>query len=232
MLRMHKKPLIVSLVLLFVIINVAVIAYLFFIGQNNVPKTSPVSNSPITSPDSPMQPENKPVETKYMGAVTNIADSFSVKVPNGWSASISTTPSFVAIMFSRPNNLGSLVYAADSLPSIDRSGIAAWNGLTEHFFILAPKANLRFNPADHQEVSSEPFVFDDGHNGQKFYVVKRAAEAQKWGGLQKDSEWEGRTYIYEKGDDRIEAHLALYPSTDIDVAFFEKVIRTIVPNLS
>ena len=73
----------------------------------------------------------------------------------------------------------------------------------------------------------EPFTFDDGFVGQKYYVVKHAAEAQKWGGLQKDTEWQGRTYIYEKDGKRVEAHLALYPSNTVDIDFFEEVVKSI-----
>ena len=165
----------------------------------------------------------------YSGEIATVNGSFTVKVPNGWTASISNGASFLAIMFARPNEINSLAYNPDTPPIIDPSGIASWNGLTEHFFVTSPSEARKFNSADHLEVSSEPFTFDDSHVGEKYFVVKRAAEAQQWGGLQKDAEWHGRTYIYDNGSKRIEAHLALYPSATIDIDFFEKVIRTIQP---
>jgi len=188
------------------------------------PPSAMMENSP--QPTNPSPTPQQPEEV-YKGAVTTIAGRFSVKVPNGWTASISKNPSFTAIMFSRPNKLGALVYQPNVAPSIDENGIATWNGLTEHFFILLPAASQRFNPSAHLEVTSAPFQFDDGHVGTKYDVVKHSAEAKKWGGLQRDSEWHGRTYIYELNGQQVEAHLALYPSSGVDIPFYENVARTI-----
>jgi hypothetical protein len=181
----------------------------------------------VAPPAAPQEPETQPAEP-YTGEVTNVANTFAIKTPDGWSASISDSSSFLAIMFAQPNQLQSLVYSTGVAPSIDQSGIPAWSGLTEHFFVLEPMAIQQFNPTDHLEVTSEQFVFDDGTVGQKYYVVKHAEEAQKWGGLQKDTEWQGRTYIYEKDGRRIEAHLALYPSSTTGLKLYEEVVRSII----
>lgn len=175
--------------------------------------------------DTPKTP-NESVEL-YKGEVVTIADTFSVKVPNGWRASISTTPSFLGVMFARPNQLESLTYNTELTPAIDYGGIPTWSGLTEHFFIIAPTTARSFKVSDHLEASSAPFIFNDSTVGTKFSVIKYAAEAKNWGGLQKDTEWQGRTYIYEKDGKKIEAHVALYPSSTISLDFYEKVIRTL-----
>lgn len=189
---------------------------------------------PDTLRKSPSPEEHPPVaktSTKpYEGSKINVADAFTVTVPNGWQGSISTAETFTAIMFARPNQLTSLVYDKAAKPSIANDGIASWNGLTEHFFILAPTSSQQFTPSAHENVSSESFTFNDGTVGKKYYVVKYAEEAKKWGGLQRDTEWQGRTYIYEKNGIRIEAHLALYPSTKIDIPFFEETIKSITAN--
>jgi len=172
------------------------------------------------------QPTEQPNE-EYEGEKIDITSHVSIKVPNGWSATLSHDPTFTALMFARTDELTSLDYDADADTTITNSGISLSSGLAEHFFILVPTASQRFSETQHREVSSESFTFDDGHKGIKYYVVKHEAEAQQWGGLQKDSEWQGRTYIYEKGDTRVEAHLAKYPSTNIDINFFEKVVKTL-----
>lgn len=172
------------------------------------------------------EPPAQPAEA-YKGAVTPITDKFSIKIPNGWTATIPENDPFFAVVFARQNQLRSLAYNSAKPPVIDRSNVPLWNGLGEHFFLATPTPARQFDQNDHLEVTSEPFVFDDGYTGQKYYVVKRAAEAQKWGGLQKDTEWQGRTYIYEKDGQRIEAHLALHPSSGIDVDFYEKVVRSL-----
>ena len=191
-------------------------------------ETTPVtSDKPSTGTDDKAVKPSSKAEEPYQGVVTDIAGTFSIKVPNGWRASVSENPSFLAIMFARPNQLGSLAYNTKNTPVIDRDGIPAWNGLTEHFFVIAPTTSQAFNPEAHLEVSAQPFAFSDGTTGQNYYVVKHEDEARKWGGLQKDAEWQGRTYIYEKDGKRIEAHLALYPSTNISIPFYEDVIRTL-----
>jgi len=198
----------------------------FFIYQKttDAPKAAvavPVKDTDAQTPEVTQQPTES-----YRGQDVTISEKFTVKVPNGWSAYKSTRANFTAIMFAKPNQLTSLVYSADSAPTISE-GIASWSGLTEHFFILAPTSTQQFDPADHQEVSSEPFTFNDGVIGKEYSVLKHEEEAKKWGGLQKDTEWQGRTYIYENGGPRIEAHLALYPSTQIDLDLYEQVVRSI-----
>jgi hypothetical protein len=185
-----------------------------------------------TDTKQPTQTTSTPTATpkSYAGVQTSVADAFHIKVPGGWKASVSTSPSFTAIMFARPNQLQTLVYDATSQPAVDYDGIPSWGGLTEHFFVLAPTSANQFDPSAHQEISSEPFTFDDGTAGQKYYVVKHADEAKKWGGLLKDTEWQGRTYIYERDGERVEAHIAIYPSSTIDIPFYESVVRTITTN--
>lgn len=163
----------------------------------------------------------------YQGQQTTVAGIFSIKVPDGWQEFISESANFTAIMFARPEQLSTLTYTPGT-PATITSGIAAWNGLTEHFFVRTPRTSAQsFDSASHQEITAESFTFDDGTAGTKYYVVKHAGEAQKWGGLLRDNEWQGRTYIYKNGDHQVEAHLALYPSHTVDIAFFESVIRSI-----
>ena len=54
-----------------------------------------------------------------------------------------------------------------------------------------------------------------------------ADEATQWGGLLKDDRWFGKVYSYERDGKIVEAHLAHYPSTKIDIDFFAKVARSI-----
>jgi len=210
-------------VIIFALIcSVAYIAFLY-----HAPETNPnVEQVAIVDSDISKQHPLRSINS-YEGEVTRISRSFSIKTPNGWTASISNNSNFLAIMFARPNQLESLTYKSDVSPSIDQRGIPAWNGLTEHFFIIEPIASRQFNSADHLEVSSEPFVFNDGVVGKKYLVIKDSVEAQKWGGLQKDAEWEGRTYVYEKDGEHIEAHLAMYSSSTNDINFYEHIIRTL-----
>ena len=169
-------------------------------------------------------------QMSYEGEEVTIANLFRVKVPNGWSASISESTGFTAIMFASPEHLDTLKYTPDVKPSIGQ-GIASWSGLTEHFFILYSRASAQnFQPSEHQEITSTSFKFTDKTIGTKYHVIKHASEAQKWNGLLRDDRWEGRTYIYSNDDVRIEAHLALYPSSTVNVNFFEKVIETIRSN--
>ena len=184
------------------------------VTQQNIP----AKEKPQTTP---------PVSEAYSGKQTDIAGIFSIKVPDGWRASTSDSASFTAIMFAQPEQLSTLTYTPGT-PATITSGIAAWNGLTEHFFVRTPRTSAQsFDSASHQEITAESFTFDDGTAGTKYYVVKHAGEAQKWGGLLRDNEWQGRTYIYKNGDHQVEAHLALYPSHTVDIAFFESVIKSI-----
>jgi len=187
----------------------------------------PHSSEKTPTSTAPSQSTSVELIEPYTGEIVPVSNRFSVKTPNGWTASISNTTNFLAIMFARPNQLESLVYNAEKTPLIEQQGIPAWNGLTEHFFIIAPEASRAFNPANHLEITSEPFTFNDGTIGIKYFVVKHASEANKLGGLQKDTEWQGRTYIYEKDGKHIEAHLALYPSSTIDIEFYENVVKTL-----
>jgi hypothetical protein len=220
-----KKPIKQGVIIGCVCAVLALIGVLLYVQF--YPKESPQAAQPAATitPKDETVPSVK--EMEYTGEVTTVNDAFSVKVPNGWTASISPTANFSAIMFARPNQLVTLTYNPSVVPTINRSGIPAWSGLTEHFFVLAPTTTNTFTPDDHLEKSSEPFSFDDGTQGTKYIVIKHAEEAKKWGGLLKDSEWQGRTYVYEREGKRIEAHLAVYPSSTIDFAFYEKVVRTI-----
>ncbi len=221
--RNKKLFLFISITLAFLVL-LGIGAFFIYQKTTHAPKAMSV-NSPQDTTKQTTEATQQPTEA-YRGRDVTISEKFTVKVPNGWSAYTSTRANFTAIMFAKPNQLASLVYSADTPPTIGE-GIASWSGLTEHFFILAPTSTQQFDPADHQEVSSESFNFDDSTTGEKYYVVKHAEEAKKWGGLQKDTEWQGRTYVYENGGPRIEAHLAVYPSTQIDLQFYEQVVRSI-----
>ena len=181
--------------------------------------TTPVSSEPAPTPS--------PAED-YIGQEIAVGNEFKVKVPNGWRASVSTQPSFLAIQFARPGQLELLAYNKAATPEVDYDGIPPWGGLTEHFYIRSiTSASQAFKPADHAEVTQEQFTFADGTIGTKYSVIKHAAEAERFGGLLKGSEWYGRVFVYEKGNKRIEAHLAYYPSTKIDAAFYAAVSRTL-----
>ena len=206
----------------FVVAGIFIAAYLVGSRQAATPATP---DTPPTTVDIPESPSTH--TPTYQGQQTTVAGIFSIKVPDGWQASISESANFTAIMFARPEQLSTLTYTPGT-PATITSVIAAWNGLTEHFFVRTPRTSSQsFNPSDHQEITSEPFTFDDGTTGTKYYVVKHAAEAQKWGGLLRDTEWQGRTYLYKKGDTQVEAHLALYPSSNVDIVFYESVIKSI-----
>ena len=207
----------------FVLLITAAGAFFFLISQPKAAApVAPATNTTAT----PETPQDKPTEP-YQGVLTPVAGQFSIKVPNGWTASISQSPAFTAILFSKLNELDTLTYNASSVPVITTGGAPNWDGLTEHFFVLLPASSQRFNPSAHREISSTTFQFNDGHIGTKYDVVKHAEEAASWGGLKKDTEWQGRTYIYNVDGQQIEAHLALYPSSNIDIPFYEEVVRTI-----
>lgn len=191
-------------------------------SPNNTSDNSAQTDSPIS------QPAPVPDEL-FTGEVVAVANAFSVKVPNGWTASVSTDPNYSAILFARQNELTTLVYNPAIPANITQGGFPLQNGLTEHFFIIVPTPAQQFSKQSHLEVTSESFTFADGFVGEKHFVVKHATEAQNWGGLQKDTEWQGRTYVYQAPSARIEAHLALYPSSAIDIAFYENVVRSISP---
>ena len=223
--RNNKKRV---LILASTIIGLAVCTGLYFVYaklQDMTPVATTEQPSITTVETSEKSPSKQ--SEPYTGESVIIGGRFSVKVPDGWVASISEKPSFLAIMFARPNQLHTLIYTTGTKPTIDYAGIPSWSGLTDAFFIIAPTDSLQFTPSDHLEISSEPFQFADGFLGEKYTVIKHATEAQKWGGLQRDNEWQGRTYIYEKDGKRVEAHLALYPSTSISLAFYEDVVKTV-----
>ena len=225
MLLKHSKK---SIILLSVaVLFVVTCSLVFFKYSQHIDKSTPTTSEIV--PDNTATSTSPPVPPiePYKGEDIPVANSFLVKTPNGWTASISTTTNFLAIMFARPNQLESLVYNADTPPVVDQLGIPAWNGLTEHFYIIDPTSPRQFNPNSHLEITSEPFTFNDRTVGTKYLVVKHANEAKKWGGLQKDTEWQGRTYIYEKDGKHIEAHLAVYPSSAIDINFCESVVKTL-----
>ena len=186
--------------------------------KSSVPKTEKPMN--IAAEDT------APAEV-YAGKNEAIADVFSVNIPNGWKASIADTGSFQAIMFARPEQLSSLAYSKPAQPIVDRGGIPAWSGLTEHFYIRSVQASQKFDSSIHKEVSSQPFTFNDGTLGTMYYIVKHTEEAKQYGGLLRDDEWQGRVYVYEKNGIHVEAHLALYPSSTVDTPFYESVVRSI-----
>ena len=201
------------------------------IGTGLYYRTSVAPPAPITSSTGTQQPSPKTVAKTpqpLAGEEVNVADNFHILVPGGWRASVSTQPTFLAIQYARPGQINSLIYDAKQSANIDYSGIPTWSGLTEHFYVRAiTSPSQAFNPASHAEVTSDSFTFADGTVGKKYSVTKHATEAQKWGGLLKDNEWYGRVYVYAKDGKTVEAHLAYYPSTAIDSAFFEKVAATI-----
>ncbi len=181
---------------------------------------------PIAS--QPPIPSTPAPAAKLVGQTVNVAGVFAILVPGAWRASVSTAPSFTAIQFARPGSIDSLAYDSNAPAAVDYDGISAWDGLTEHFYVRAiTSASQAFDPARHAQVISEPFTFNDGTIGIKYSVTKTAAEAQQWGGLLKDDSWHGRVYSYQKDGSTVEAHLAYYPSTNIDHAVFERVAATI-----
>ena len=219
-----KKSIILLIVVVLFVITCSLALFKYFQYTNQpTPIASEIAPNNTTASTSPSVPPIEP----YQGEVIPVANSFSVKTPGGWTASISNNANFLAIMFARPNKLESLVYNANTAPIVDQLGIPAWNGLTEHFYIIAPTGSRQFNPNSHLEITSEPFTFNDETVGTRYLVLKHANEAKKWGGLQKDTEWQGRTYIYEKDGKHIEAHLAVYPSSAIDINFYENVVKTL-----
>lgn len=216
----HKKAILLVLLAVVLVSTAGYGAYLA-ITPSTTPAVAPAPQEmPQPQADTPEEPK------AYLGLSQQVGEAFSVRVPNGWNASISLNPTFMAIMFASPGAIASLTYN-ETIPASVGTGIAPWSGLTEHFFILAPTASAHFDPAEHEQVTETSFTFDDGTVGTKYTVIKGAEEAKKWNGLLKDTEWQGRVYVYETAAGRVEAHLAIYPSTSIDLAFFEDVARTI-----
>lgn len=208
-------------------ISIAVASFAFYLILPSITSKQAVESDQHRTKSVPtVTPTQKP--QPIQGKSIAVGDSFKITVPNGWSASISTRPSFIAIQFARPSQLESLVYNPQSAATINYDGIPAWSGLTEHFYVRAITASSQaFYPENHEEVAAEPFTFDDETKGTKYSVTKHAIEAKKWGGLLKDNEWYGRVFRYEKDRKIVEAHLAFYPSTHIDIEFFEKVAKSI-----
>lgn len=199
-------------------------------GQTTAPEPTVQPSTTASTKSKPTAPPAEEPTDQLTGEKISVGDKFHILVPGGWRASVSTQPTFLAVQFARPGQIGSLVYDKAQPAAVDYNGIPAWNGLTEHFYVRAITApSQAFNPASHAEVTSEPFTFSDGTVGKKYLVTKHTAEAQKWGGLLKDDEWYGRVFVYTRGETTVEAHLAFYPSTKIDEALFEKVAATIAP---
>lgn len=215
--------LLLILALLFVIAGTYIWSYL-----SAKPAHTPSKPPADKSASKQLPAKQKQADETYVGKAVDVGGAFKILVPNGWRASVSTQPSFLAVMFARPSQITTLTYDKNTSPAVDYNGIPAWSGLTEHYFVRAiTSPSQAFKPADHAEVTSESYTFQDGTSGTKYSVTKHAEEARKWGGLLKDSEWYGRVFVYQKQGKTIEAHLAYYPSTSIDVAFFEKVASTI-----
>ncbi len=228
--KQHRKRLLLILATLSVLAASTVVFLVIRPSMSESEQPKEVEST--TQPDTPSQTSEQatpeaPVRA-YVGTVTKITDNFSVSIPNGWQASVSSNPTFLAVQFARPGEIDSLAYQPGTPPAVDYSGIPTWNGLTEHFYMRKITSDSQaFTPANHREVASEPFTFDDGTVGTKYSVTKHVAEAQTYGGLLKDTEWYGRVYVYKNGDTTIEAHLAYYPSTKITPAFFESVAKSI-----
>lgn len=195
--------------------------------QTSAPRQNPKPQPPTPSVSATASAQPTPSPT-YAGKDVSIQDGFTVTVPGGWRASVSTNPSFLGMQFARPGQLESLAYNASAQAAIDYNGIPTWSGLTEHFYIRRiTTASQAFVPSRHAQVTSEPFTFSDGTAGTLYKVTKNATEAKQWGGLLKDNEWYGRVFIYERDGKSVEAHLAFYPSTKIDTTFYEKVAKSI-----
>jgi hypothetical protein len=219
--RLRQKRILLSIIFFVTAMGLAIVSAIILMNR---PTSAPKSAKQTILQKN--QDTGKPKES-YTGSAVLVTDALTIKVPNGWKASIADTGNFRGIMFARPEALASLTYTAVTPAVIDRAGFPIPTRLSEHFFVLVPTASQAFTPTNHREVTSEPFTFDDNTAGTKYYVVKHSEEAEQYGGLLRDSEWQGRTYIYEKNDTRIEAHFALYPSSTIDKTFFESVVRSI-----
>jgi len=192
-------------------------------GNGHTTKQQPSSSSSASSPAVTPVPEMRTTPVSVGGA-------FTVAIPNGWTARVSTSQTFMTIQVGTPNAIEALRYNENTPASIDYSGIPSWSGLTEHFYVRQiTQQSQAFDPKAHANVTTETFAFKDGTTGTKYSVTKDAAEAKKWGGLLKDTGWHGRVYSYAKGGTIIEAHLAYYPSTKIDHATFETIARSIKP---
>ncbi len=225
--KKSKKITIVLLVAISTILLIGIAIYFLATSPDNQNNTSSIT-PPKSKEDTVVTSKTTVPPKAYEGKVTTIGDELKIKIPNGWTASVSSSTNFLAVMFARPGQLESLIYNPDKPPAVDYNGIPAWSGLTEHFYIrqmTTPSQN--FAPGDHDEVSSKKFTFDDNTTGKKYMVTKRTPEANKYGGLQKDAKWHGRVFVYEKDSKRVEAHLAFYPSSKIDEIFYEKVAKSI-----
>lgn len=223
----RRKILFILVAPLTVIIMSVMLNYFFM--SNSISTQPTVKTTPtVDTKEIPAEVSQPEAVQAYEGKNVTISNGFMVSVPNNWRASVSTQVSFLGIQFARPGKLESLVYNAAIQPVIDYDGIPSWGGLTDHFYIRRiTSPSQAFSPADHAEVTSQPFTFKDGVVGTKYSVTKHATEAQKYGGLLKDSEWYGRVFVYTKGDTTVEAHLAYYPSTKIEPGFYEKVASSI-----
>ena len=211
-----------------VVIVAGILGVWVYRGQTTTPEATVQPSATASVKSKPTAPPTEELTDQLTGEKISVSDKFHILVPGGWRASVSTQLSFLAVQFARPGQLESLVYDKAQPATVDYDGIPAWSGLTEHFYVRAITApSQAFNPANHAEVTSEPFTFNDRTVGKKYLVTKHAAEAQKWGGLLKDDVWYGRVFIYPKGETTVEAHLAFYPSTNIDQKLFEKVAATV-----
>lgn len=223
--RLNKKLVVIIAAVVVAIIGIVVGSVFFFRGfsqQGMIVDTQPADTSSDQAAPVP------PADTGFVGQTAAIGQGVTIKVPAGWAASVSKSQSFLGVMFARPNKLDTLVYDPSVTPAIDYDGIPSWGGLTEHFYVRVITASSQtFRPTSHREVTSEPFTFADSTVGEKYLIIKHAEEAAAFGGLKKDNEWQGRVYTYKKGDVSVEAHIALYPSTKVDLELYEDVVRSI-----
>ena len=210
-----------------VVVAVCVMIATFILSMKR-PDSEPSEMTPKPQTTTSTPSTTSKAEDAYEGQEITISDKLRVIVPDGWRASVSTNSSFLGVQFARPGQIESLVYNKSVPPMIDYNGIPSWSGLTEHFYIRQiTNPSQVFDPADHDEVTSELFTFKDGTVGTTYSVTKHTTEAQRYGGLLKDTEWYGRVFVYAKGDTIIEAHLAYYPSTKIEPGFYKKVAGSI-----
>lgn len=163
----------------------------------------------------------------YKGETITLADTLTVKVPNGWSAKRTTAASGLQlIMFAGPNELPNLTYKPEQKPTISTIDGFGWDGLTQHFYITAPQteeAKFVAQPNDQASV----FTLNDKTEGTR-YLRTIKPSGDEFSSLPDGfSDWQGRTYILTKNDKTVEAHLAVFLPTSLDIAFFESVIKSI-----
>lgn len=223
-----KLRLITLMLLIILVLTLIGASVWIFVGSITQKSQETQSSTESAATISSSSPSPSPSAMRFSPVA--IGSSFTVDIPNGWTARVSTQQDFIAIQAGTPGSIDKLAYSENTPPNIDYSGIPSWNGLTEHFYVRAiTKPTQAFNPQAHANVMTSMFTFNDGTVGTQYFVTKDSTEAKKWGGLLKDDKWHGRVYVYKNGNTTIEAHLAYYPSTKISIEVFEQTIKTIRP---